>query len=79
MLLLERREGNDLDEAWRLADRAAELAPQAPSVLVCRAELLALRGDLAGAVALYRQAIRALPPDSRQRRNLEARARTLGQ
>lgn len=79
MLLLERRDKGDLDEAWRLAERAAELTPDAPIVLVCRAELLALRGDLDGAVALYRRAIRSLPPDSQQRRNLEARARTLGQ
>jgi tetratricopeptide (TPR) repeat protein len=79
MLLLERREGDDLDEAWRLADRAATLAPRATSVLVCRAELHALRGDIARAVELYRQAIQTLPGDSEQRRSLEARARTLGQ
>jgi tetratricopeptide (TPR) repeat protein len=79
MLLLERREEDDLDEAWRLAGRAAELAPGAPSVLICRAELLALRGDLTEAGALYQKAIGSLPPGSELRRKLEARAKTLGQ
>ncbi len=78
MLLIERREGNDLDEAWRLCDHAAGSAPDLPLVMVCRAELLALRGDLARAVNLYERAIRALPEESEQRRAWEARARTLG-
>lgn len=52
--------------------------PGAPFVLICRAELLALRGDLQGAVAAYQEAIRALPPGSDQRRALEERARALG-
>ncbi len=78
MLLLERRHGDDLDEAQRWAMRASTLAPGAPSVLACRAELLALRGDLATAAALYEQAIRALPPDSERRRVFEQRAKTLG-
>jgi tetratricopeptide (TPR) repeat protein len=78
MLLLERRQGDDLDQAWDLAGRASRLAPGATSVLVCRAELLAQRGDLHGAIAAYQEAIRALPPDSEQRRVLEQRARALG-
>jgi len=78
MLLLERRQGDDLDQAWELATRASRLAPGAPFVLICRAELLAFRGDLKGAVAAYQDAIRALPPDSDQRRALEQRARALG-
>jgi tetratricopeptide (TPR) repeat protein len=78
MLLLERRQENDLDQAWELATRASRLAPGAPFVLICRAELLALRGDLQGAVAAYQEAIRALPPGSDQRRVLEERARALG-
>jgi len=78
MLLLERRADKDLDEAWRLARRAAELAPGAPQVLVCRAELLALRGDLKAAAGLYRQAIDTLPHESEYRRRLEARATALG-
>ncbi len=78
MLLVERREGPDLDEAQRLADRAAKLAPDATPVLICQAELRALKGDLRGAVRLYQRAIRALPLDSEQRRTLEHRARTLG-
>ena len=79
MLLLERRQGDDLDQAWELATRASRLAPGAPFVLICRAELLALRGDLQGAVAAYQEAIRTLSPDSDQRRTLEQRAKALGQ
>ena len=78
MLLRERRAAGDLAEAWRWADHASTLAPDAPSVLVCRAELLALRGDLTGAVGLYERAIRALPPDSERRRLFEHRAEALG-
>jgi len=78
MLLLERREGNDLEEAWRLAERASALAPGAPFVLACQAELLALRGELEAAVELYRKAVEALPPQSAARRVYEQRARTLG-
>ena len=78
MLLLERRQENDLDQAWELATRASRLARGAPFVLICRAELLAVRGDLKGAVAAYQEAIRALPPGSDQRRALEQRAKALG-
>jgi tetratricopeptide (TPR) repeat protein len=78
MLLLERRQGDDLDEAWELSSDAMRLAPRDPSVLVCRAELWALRGDIERAVALYRDAIQALPPDSPRRRAMEERARALG-
>ncbi|MFH1111084.1 MAG: tetratricopeptide repeat protein [Planctomycetota bacterium] len=78
MLLLERRQNDDLEHAWDLAKRASRLAPGAPSVLVCRAELLAQRGDVHGAIAAYQEAIRSLPPDSDQRRVLEQRARALG-
>ena len=78
MLLFERREGADLDQAWQLAAHAAELAPGAPFVLACRAELLAQRGELTAAVGLYEEAIRALPPDSPQRRIYQERARALG-
>lgn len=78
MLLLERREDDDLDEAWQWATHAAKIAPHAPAVLGCRAELLAVRGDLAAAVALYDQAIRILPPDGAQRRVFEQRAKALG-
>lgn len=78
MLLLERRKDNDLDQAWELATRASRLAPGAPYVLICRAELLALRGDLRGAVAAYQEAISALPLGSDQRCALEQRAGALG-
>lgn len=79
MLLLERRQGNDLDQAWELATRASRFAPGAPFVIICRAELLALRGDMKGALAAYQEAIRALPPGSEHRRVLEQRAKALGQ
>ena len=79
MLLLERRQDDDLNEAWRLADRAAAVEPDAPSVLVCRAELLALRGDLKGAGELYRRAIESLPEDSDRWRIFRERAAALGQ
>ena len=78
-LLLERREGDDLDRAWELTARAMELAPEAPSVLGCRAELLALRGDLQAAGALYQRAIERLPPDSDAWRQFRERAAALGQ
>ncbi len=78
MLLLERRAGDDLEEAWELSAKAMRLAPRGPLVLVCRAELSALRGDVKGAVALYREAIRALPANSDRRRVFEERAKALG-
>jgi tetratricopeptide (TPR) repeat protein len=78
MLLLERRQEDDLNQAWELATRASRVAPGAPYVLICRAELLALRGDLQGAVSAYQEAISGLPAGSNQRRALEQRARALG-
>jgi len=78
MLLLERRKGTDLEEAWSLAKRASALAPRHPAVLVCMAELLAIRGDVSGAIAHYQKAIDALPPGSPQRRVYEQRAKALG-
>ena len=78
MLLFERRGEGDLNAAWELAKHAGQIAPRSPTVLVCRAELLALQGDVAAAVRLYDQAIRGLDPNSRQRRIFEERARALG-
>ncbi len=78
MLLLERRKGNDLNEAWELSTQASRLAPDAPHVLICRAELLALHGDLRGAAAAYQEAMRGLPSESEQRRAIEQRAKALG-
>ena len=77
MLLFERRTAGEVEEAWSLADRAEALAPNAPWVLVCKAELLAL-GDPSEAVRLYDRAISQLPPSSRKRRVYEARAAALG-
>lgn len=79
MLLLERRQNDDITEAWKLADQAAAVEPDAPSVLVCRAELLALRGDLKAAGRLYRRAIESLPANSDQWRIFRERAAALGQ
>ncbi len=78
MLLLERRQKGDLDQASELAAHASRLAPGAPFVLICRAELLAQRGDIKGALAAYQDAIDGLPPGSDQRGALEQRARALG-
>jgi len=78
MLLLERRDKDDLAEAAQWAEHAAKVAPGHPPVLVCRAEVLAASGDLAGAAALYQQAITALPPDSPQRPVWQQRAKALG-
>lgn len=78
MLLLERRAEGDLARAWTLAESAERLAPQLPSAWVCKAELLALRGDFAAAGAYYQRAIAALPSEDPQRRIWEQRARTLG-
>jgi tetratricopeptide (TPR) repeat protein len=77
-LLMERGREDDLAEAEALAARAASIAPNQPGVLSCRAELLALRGDLAGAVDLYRRAVGLLPPGSPQREVYEQRMRVLG-
>jgi len=78
MLLVERRQGNDLVEAAALADAASRLAPGSSSVLVCRAELEALGGNIAGAQALYRDAIRALPADHPLRPVYQERLGVLG-
>lgn len=78
MLLRERSQGDDLEAAWQLATHASKLAPNAPSVLACRAELLVQQGDVTGAVELYDKAIQALPPGGQQRRVFEQRVRALG-
>ncbi|MGB0717451.1 MAG: tetratricopeptide repeat protein, partial [Phycisphaerae bacterium] len=78
MLLLERREGDDLKEADTLVSRAEAVAPGASAVLQARAELLALQGDLGRAITVLRQAIEALPDDSPHRRVLRNRLITLG-
>ena len=78
MLLRERNQSDDLAAAWQLATHASKLAPNAPSVLACRAELLVQQGDVTGAVRLYGKAIQALPPGGQQRRVFEQRVRALG-
>ena len=77
-LLRERGAGDDLDQAWQWSLRAFTLAPQLPSVLVCRAEMLTLRGDRAAAGEAFRAAIRALPEGSTVRRVFRERAKALG-
>ena len=47
-------------------------------VLVCKAELIALRGNLNEAVRLYELAIGLLPPGSEFRRVYTERAAVLG-
>lgn len=78
MLLLERRQGDDVVKAQSLADRAAGVAPDAMFVLVCRAELLALRGELREAAELYRKAMSGLPEGHPQRAIFEQRLMSLG-
>lgn len=78
MLRLERRSDGDVDEAERLAERAARTAPDAPAVLACRAEVEVARGRTTIAAELYRRASRALPEGSNERRMYEERARALG-
>ena len=78
MLLRERDQGDDLEAAWQLARHAAKLAPNAPSVLACQAELFVLQGDVTRALKLYGKAIQALPPGGNQRRVFEQRVRALG-
>ncbi|RME41098.1 MAG: hypothetical protein D6788_01935, partial [Planctomycetota bacterium] len=78
MLLLERRGQGDIDEAWHWAQQAEQAAGPSPNVLVCQAEILALRGDLEGAIERYGRVLAMLPPDSAQRHLFEQRARALG-
>lgn len=78
MLLLERREGDDLDRANELSLRALELQPGQANVLICRAEVLGVKGDLDAAAELYRRAIESLPEDAPLRRVLVQRLRALG-
>jgi len=78
MLLLERRGPGDVDEAARLAVAADALAPNAPVVLACRAEVAVARGDTATAARLLRRAAEALPEGHPQRRLFIERARALG-
>jgi len=78
MLLLERRAPGDIDEADRLSVRAVDLNSQSPTVLVSRAEVLALKGELEAAAKFYRQAIVLLPPGDAGRQQFIERARALG-
>ena len=78
MLLLERRHEGDLEEAWILVGRAESLAPRMAVVFVCKAEIVAFRGNLKEAVRRYVQAIDLLPKGSEMRRVYTARAVVLG-
>jgi tetratricopeptide (TPR) repeat protein len=77
-LLMEREKGNDLTEARDLLERAHLLTPDEPNISVLRAELLALEGDIFGALAVYRELLQSLPADHPQRRLWETRAKVLG-
>lgn len=84
MLLLDRRKPatatspSDLDQARELSNRAMSLAPDDPIVNVCRAELLALQGQIDDAIQHYRRAIDLSPPDSPQRPYWQQRVKSLG-
>jgi tetratricopeptide (TPR) repeat protein len=77
-LLMERRAKGDLNEVETLLERAGRLAPDHLGLHILRADLLALEGDLEGAVEAYRKVIRSLPSDSDLRRVLEDKVTTLG-
>jgi len=78
MLLIERREGDDLARAADLCEKASEGAPNDPRALVCRAEIAALQGELDQAASLYGRAIRMVPPDSNLHRSWRERKKALG-
>ncbi len=78
MLYLERRRDGDVKSAWRWMESAYALSPDSPPVLACRAELLAVRGDLAEAIATYRRAIERLPSGNPLRPVYIERLKTLG-
>jgi tetratricopeptide (TPR) repeat protein len=78
MLLLERRRGDDLSEADRLSVAALKRDPESLVALVCRAEVLALGGNLAAAQTLYGRAIETLPRDDARRGPYIERAKALG-
>jgi len=75
MLLLE---SGRTAQAETLAARAASLAPDAPRVLACRAEIAVLHGDPVEAVRLLEKAVGALPTGHPTRRVFVERARALG-
>jgi len=78
MLRLERRAADDLSRAEQLTADALRQSPGLPEALVCRAELSALRGDLATAARDYAAALRALDPSDPRRPFWQQRAQTLG-
>ncbi len=78
-LFMERRRDGDLSEADRLLIEAEAGAPGEPGVLVLRGELLAIQGDVTGAIALYRRVLDSIPPDHPQRGVWQTRARILGE
>ncbi len=78
MLLLERRDEGDVGDAKRLSEQAEILAPDNPAVLVCRAEVLALAGEISEAIELYHRAAAGLALDDPRHRMFEERAKALG-
>lgn len=77
-LLMERDEAGDLDRAWTLIEEATRIAPNNLSVLICRADLLALRGALDEATSLLRGIVSALSPQHPLHAPLQEKLRTLG-
>jgi Tfp pilus assembly protein PilF len=78
MLLLERRATEDLVAADRLSSLALALAPNSPHALACRAEVLAVQGQIGAAHVSYRKAISLLAPDDPRRQQFIERATALG-
>jgi protein O-mannosyl-transferase len=78
MLLLERREADDVEEAKRWCQHASEFAVDQPMVHACQAEVAVAEGDITGAIRSYRRALDRLPEGSGQRQMFEQRLKSLG-
>lgn len=78
MLLLERREGEDVKEARSLVERAIARQPRTPPFHAAMGEILSLQGDRAGAQKSFRKAVELTDPASEYARVLNERMKTLG-
>jgi tetratricopeptide (TPR) repeat protein len=78
-MLMSRASEGDLDRAWRLIEDGTRIAPNQRDVLILRALLLGLRGELDASSVLLKRILAALPPDDPDRPMLEEKLRTLGE
>ena len=77
-LMMERAEEGDLDRAWTLIEKATRIAPDSLGVLICRADLLRLRGALDEAATLLKRIIADMPPAHPAQPLLAEKLRILG-